>query len=108
MKDKLRTKKSEPLLVDVGGEIGHDLIAFKQKFPSLPGKLIVQDIPVVIEAVQDLPSGIEAMKHDFLTPQPVKGAKAYCMCSVICHLLVDTQFRAVRNHCPNPIFQGHC
>ncbi|KAF4629411.1 hypothetical protein G7Y89_g8739 [Cudoniella acicularis] len=81
---KLSVKSdSDTLLVDIGGGVGHDLIRLKEKKPSLSGKLIVQDISVVIESISDLPTGIEAMKYDFFTPQPVKGAKAYYLANVL-------------------------
>jgi hypothetical protein len=67
----------DTLLVDVGGGLGHDVIAFHAKYPNVKGKLVVQDLPVVIADVTALPAGIEAMAHDFFTPQPIKGAKAY-------------------------------
>ena len=79
----MRAAGSEPLLVDVGGRLGHDLIAFKQKFPHLHGKLIVQDLPVVIDDVKDLSPGIEAMRHDFFKTQPVKNAKVYYLRTVL-------------------------
>ncbi|RFU35549.1 hypothetical protein B7463_g763, partial [Scytalidium lignicola] len=76
---------SDVLLVDVGGGIGHDLITFQKRYPDLQGKLIVQDIPAAIDGIApgSLPSGIEAMKHDFFSPQPVKGAKAYFLGNVL-------------------------
>lgn len=83
VEDRLSVAGNKPLLVDVGGGLGHDLIALKKKFPNLPGKLIVQDLPVVIDNVKDLPSGIEAMQHDFFMPQPVKDAKAYYLRAVL-------------------------
>ena len=83
VENKLRvTGQEDPLLVDIGGGLGHDLIALKSKFPELGGKLIVQDLPTVIENVKDLPAGIEAMKSDFFTSQPVKGAKGYYLHTV--------------------------
>ena len=92
---KLRVQSpSDPLLVDIGGSLGHDLAAFKQKHPTIPGKLILQDLSVVIDQVQDLPSGIEAMRHDFFAPQPVKGAKAYYLRSVL-HDWPDKQSRQI-------------
>ena len=88
VKPKLRAESaSAPLLVDIGGGVGHDLIAFKQQDPTLSGELIVQDIPVVIDSIKELPNGIKAMKHDFFAPQPVKGAKAY----YLGHVLHDWQ-----------------
>ena len=91
---KLRVADTETLLVDVGGGLGHDLVAFKQRFPQLPGKLIVQDLPIVIDDVKNQPSGIEAMKHDFFTPQPIKGAKAYYLRTVL-HDWPDKQAREI-------------
>lgn len=91
---KLRVESSSaPLLVDIGGGRGHDLIALKQKYPSIPGKFILQDLSVVVDDVKDL-SGIEAMSHNFFTPQPVKGAKAYYMRSVL-HDWPDKQARQI-------------
>lgn len=85
---------SDPLLIDIGGGLGHDLIAFKQKYPTIPGQLILQDLSFVIDLVKDLPSGIDAMEHDFFAPQPVKGAKAYYMHSVL-HDWPDKQSRQI-------------
>ncbi|KAL2076176.1 hypothetical protein VTL71DRAFT_1119 [Oculimacula yallundae] len=65
------------LLVDIGGATGHDLVAFHQQNSHLAGRLILQDLPITIEQVKDLPQAIEAMPHDFFTEQPVKGARAY-------------------------------
>ena len=83
VEERLRVTGDEPLLVDVGGGLGHDLIALKAKFPNIPGKLVVQDLPTVIDHVKDLPPGIEAMKHDFFSPQPLKDAKAYYLGTVL-------------------------
>ena len=49
-------------------------------FPELKGKMIVQDIAVMIDMVDKAQAqtfGLEPMAHDFFTPQPVKGAKVY-------------------------------
>ena len=73
----------DTLLVDIGGGVGHDLIALKNANPDLQGKMIVQDIPVVIDSINNLPSGIQAMKHNFFSEQPVKGAKAYYLANVL-------------------------
>lgn len=61
------------LLVDIGGGIGHYTEQFRSKFPDAPGRLILQDLPVVLEQVQGLNPRIERMEHDFFTEQPVKG-----------------------------------
>ena len=63
------------LIVDIGGNRGHDLLEFKCKWPDAPGKLVLQDLPPMIEQAKtmDLPSSIEPMAHDFFTEQPIKG-----------------------------------
>jgi len=81
---------SAPLLVDIGGGLGHDLAAFHEAFPTLPGKLILQDLPVVINDIKELDASIERTTHDFFKPQPVKGAKAYYLRTVL-HDWADTQ-----------------
>lgn len=46
-------------------------------------KLILQDLPAVIQDAKDIDPSIQLMSHDFLTEQPVKGARAYFMHSVL-------------------------
>ena len=65
-------KQDDVLLVDVGGGRGHDLIAFHNKYPHHKGRLILQDLPQAVNEAGEL-IGVEAMPHDFFTPQPVKG-----------------------------------
>lgn len=62
------------LLVDVGGNRGHDLVKLKTKYPKLGGRLILQDLPdVVAHAFLDSDDmAIEAMPHDFFQPQPIR------------------------------------
>lgn len=65
-------KPETPLFVDVGGGIGQQCLALKQRFPRVPGRVINQDLPPVI--AQAIPcDGVEHMVHDFMTPQSVKG-----------------------------------
>ncbi|KAJ6036486.1 hypothetical protein N7540_000765 [Penicillium herquei] len=82
--DRLRVPSDDdPLIVDIGGSRGEDLKKFKAQFPALPGKLILQDLPAVLQGAHDLPAGIEAQKHDFFHEQPVKNAKVYFMRTVL-------------------------
>ncbi|KAI0141804.1 putative hydroxyindole O-methyltransferase [Xylariaceae sp. FL1272] len=76
---------SDVLLVDVGGARGHELAAFATKHTSHPGKLVLQDRPEVIASVEkDNASGpFEAQAHDFFTAQPVRGARAYFLHSIL-------------------------
>lgn len=62
----------EVLLVDVGGGHGHDVQKFIEKVPNRTGRLILQDQEEVISQVPKS-SHMEAMVHDFFTPQPIKG-----------------------------------
>ena len=61
------------LLVDVGGSKGHDLERFLDRYPESRGRLVLQDLPGVVEKVEGLSEGIQVMAHDFFTPQPIKG-----------------------------------
>ncbi|GAM39457.1 hypothetical protein TCE0_034r11023 [Talaromyces pinophilus] len=75
---------SAPLLVDVGGSTGHDLQEFRRKHPEVQGKFVLQDLPEVIAKAKVLVSpDIEAMEHDFFKEQPIKGARAYYMHSIL-------------------------
>ena len=61
------------LIVDIGGSVGHDLEEFHKKHPDVPGRLICQDLPIVIGQIEKLDDRIEPMSYDFYTEQPVKG-----------------------------------
>jgi O-methyltransferase domain len=74
---------TEPLLVDIGGGLGHQLIAFKQRHPDLTGRIVLQDLPAVLDDIKELHPGIETMPHDFFKEQPIKGARAYFMRNVL-------------------------
>ncbi|KAK4679817.1 hypothetical protein QC764_207430 [Podospora pseudoanserina] len=78
----LATKPDEAVLVDIGGGFGQQAIAFKAKFPNLPGRVIVQDIPQTLAGARPVP-GIEFVEHDFFGPQTVKGAKLYYLRHVL-------------------------
>ncbi|KAF2233454.1 putative O-methyltransferase [Viridothelium virens] len=65
-------QKTEPegiLLIDIGGE--------------LKGQLILQDLPEVIKETSCLDPRITSMVHNFFEEQPVKGARAYFLHSVL-------------------------
>ncbi|VUC38168.1 unnamed protein product [Clonostachys rosea] len=75
---------SDIVLVDVGGGLGHDLRELKEKHPSLPGRLVLQDRPEVISSLSSTGETVfEPMSHDFFTEQPVKNARAYYLHSVL-------------------------
>ncbi|KAF4773873.1 O-methyltransferase [Colletotrichum scovillei] len=70
-------------LVDIGGSIGHDLDEFCRKHPTAPGRHILQDLEYVLSQIQKVDPKIEPMSYDFHTEQPIKGARAYYMHSVL-------------------------
>ena len=78
--DDAKAGKDDVLIIDVGGSSGHDLIGFHKAHPSMPGRLILQDLPTTIQSLDSAAlaqQGIEPVGHDFFTPQPVYGAKVY-------------------------------
>lgn len=88
-----KSGKEDVLLVDVGGAGGEDLLAFHKAQPSLPGRLMLQDLPTSIDSLDAATfaqQGVEIMGHDFFTPQPVRGAKAYYL-KVVLHDWPDAQ-----------------
>ena len=58
-------------MVDVAGGKGHDISSLNSRFPGLPGRLVVQDLPRTFENYV-APKGIEAMPHDIFTKQPIE------------------------------------
>lgn len=72
----LKHGQDEALLVDVAGGLGGFTQQFKTAFgTSMPGRVIVQDQPLVLKKAQL--EGVEKMEYDFFTPQPIKGARLY-------------------------------
>ncbi|KAL8747491.1 MAG: hypothetical protein Q9190_000658 [Brigantiaea leucoxantha] len=72
---KLDNSSDAVLLIDIGGNRGHDLTSFKTQYPKHSGRLILQDQLSVIKNLCGQLEGIEYMPHDFFEPQPVKGQK---------------------------------
>ncbi|KAL8921175.1 MAG: hypothetical protein Q9172_004137, partial [Xanthocarpia lactea] len=73
---------NQVLFIDIGGGRGQICEAFKTRYPHLPGRVIVQDLPQTLAGATP-PHGIETMPHDFFQPQPVKGAKIYYLRHVL-------------------------
>lgn len=69
-----------PVYVNMGGGIGHQCAQFKERFPDLPGRVILQDLRHSIDEALPTP-GVENMVHNFFDPQPVKGL--YLSCPII-------------------------
>ncbi|WZH48681.1 S-adenosyl-L-methionine-dependent methyltransferase [Fusarium acuminatum] len=104
--ERLTEQKSEddstPWLVDVGGGLGHELLSLAFEETARSGKLVLQDLPAVIEEAKssgNLPKTIEAVPHDFFKPQPVeyKGAQDYFM-RLILHDWPDAKCATILSH----------
>jgi hypothetical protein len=67
------------LFVDIGGGTGSQSLAFRQRHSNLPGRVILQDRPEVVECVKPMLAdiaNIQAEVYDFsTTPQPVLGMR---------------------------------
>lgn len=70
-------------IVDVGGSHGQIAIALAKRYPGIQ-QVIVEDLPDTIAGLEELvprefKDRIHGKEHDFLTPQPVKGADVYLL-----------------------------
>lgn len=74
---KFETDGETPLVVDIGGGKGHIAQRIRELCPDIKGRIILQDRPDVIDDISEELPGIERMKYDFFTPQPIKGALIY-------------------------------
>ena len=78
------TDPNGTLMIDIGGAQGHDIIDFYKSFLGIPGQLVLQDLPSIINSLpSNFPQDIEAQAHDMFTPQPIVGAKAYFLHMVL-------------------------
>lgn len=71
--DGFDESRSEYAFVDVGGGRGHEGEAVLKKYPGVKGRFVVEDLPFVINDIENLNPRIERLAHDFTQPQPVKG-----------------------------------
>ncbi|RBR17231.1 hypothetical protein FVER53590_10263 [Fusarium verticillioides] len=91
--DSSDTENATIELVDVGGGEGTVLNKILEAHPELsPKNCMLQERPEVIQLARSkktLPGDVQLVEHDFMTEQPVKGAKAYFM-RMILHDYADT------------------
>ncbi|KAI0479727.1 S-adenosyl-L-methionine-dependent methyltransferase [Xylaria cf. heliscus] len=79
------------LFVDIGGSTGSQSLNFRQRYPSLPGRVIIQDRPEVVQKAKSALANavdIELEVYDMFTPEPIKGARAYYMRKIL-HSFAD-------------------
>lgn len=67
--------EGEVLIVDVEGGRGQALMAIRECYPRLEGRIVLQDQAEVVEDAKrsGLPGFIEPMAASFFETQPVKG-----------------------------------
>jgi demethylsterigmatocystin 6-O-methyltransferase len=74
------------LFVDLGGGIGHQCVALREKVPDLPNRIVLQDTPSTIAEAKALGHrGVDAVVQDIFEPQKPgsRGAKIYYMRNII-------------------------
>ncbi|KAK7953853.1 S-adenosyl-L-methionine-dependent methyltransferase [Apiospora saccharicola] len=82
---------SAPILVDVGGN---------------RGSLVLQDRPEALDLAEVDRDEIQIMPHDFLTPQPVRGARAY-MFHAVFHDWSDEKSLMILKHTTAAMNSGY-
>lgn len=72
MLDGAKDDSTALTIVDVGGGKGANLVAFREKFPNVPGRFIFEDLKYLLDSAASL-GNIEGLAYDFFTPQPIMG-----------------------------------
>ncbi|KAA8644045.1 hypothetical protein EYZ11_004480 [Aspergillus tanneri] len=103
--DPTRDDATTPVLVDVGGNVGHDINKLLSLYPQLAPRLVLQDRNDVVRRAR-CPSNVTVMAHDFFTPQPVKGARSYYLHGVI-HDWADKEARQILCHLRDAMTKGY-
>ena len=67
------TNDDTVLLIDVGGGKGHVAEQIRTLTKDIKGRVILPDLPKVIEDISEPLPRVERMKYDFFTAQPVQG-----------------------------------
>lgn len=66
------SKDDDVIFVDVAGGVGHQCALLKGKHPEIKGRVILEDLPMVVPQAIPVP-GVEAQGIDMWQGQPVKG-----------------------------------
>ncbi|KAI0197695.1 S-adenosyl-L-methionine-dependent methyltransferase [Astrocystis sublimbata] len=70
------------LFVDVGGGLGQQCKLLKSRYPDLQGRIILEDLPEVVEKIDPKETDFEIIGMDFFLGQPIKGAAIYYLRSI--------------------------
>ncbi|KAI1763361.1 putative O-methyltransferase [Hypoxylon sp. FL1150] len=91
----------KPLVVDIGGHHGVDILTLTRKHPNLPaGSLILQDLPGIVAGLDLGTDKIKIMGHDFFEPQPIHGSRAYFFHAVFHDWSDEVAIKILRNVVP--------
>lgn len=99
-----RDSEHDILFVDVGGALGSEIRELRKRYPALKGRMILQDRQQTIDHVS-ADSGMEAMVHDFFTPQPVTGARFYYLRNIL-HDWPEPLARLILQHTSSAMTPG--
>jgi len=88
------------VLVDIGGGFGQHSVFFKEKFPHIEGRVVVEDLASTLKHISAKPAGIDFEEYDFFTPQPIRGAKFYYLRHVLHDWPDDDCIRILKNIIP--------
>ncbi|KAL2848301.1 S-adenosyl-L-methionine-dependent methyltransferase [Aspergillus pseudodeflectus] len=109
----VETNPAAPLVVDVAGGVGQDLRLLKSHLVPAgitltKGQLVLEDQPHVIENVPaDMhDEDFTYVKHNFFTPQPLKGARVYTLKSVL-HDWADDKALEILRHIAASLTPGY-
>ncbi|KAJ5175128.1 S-adenosyl-L-methionine-dependent methyltransferase [Penicillium canariense] len=72
----------KPFFVDVGGGHGHQSIQLGKRYTNLLGRLVLQDLPAVINQLPPI-EGVQTEAYDFFEKQSIIGAKFYYLRRII-------------------------
>lgn len=67
-------KENVVAFVDVGGNIGHQCEAALRSFPELKGRIVLQDLPKVIQEAPEQ-EGVTRMAQDIFEKQQIQGMR---------------------------------
>ncbi|KAJ5709411.1 hypothetical protein N7493_010745 [Penicillium malachiteum] len=88
---------TDSFIVDVAGGSGRDMLALKRKFPNLSGRVILEDLPAVINDIHFHDMGLEKIAHDVFHPQPVEGARVYFLKFILHEFSDDNCIKILQN-----------
>ncbi|KAI8961235.1 putative O-methyltransferase [Daldinia sp. FL1419] len=90
-----------PLVIDIGGHHGYDILTFLKKHPDVPaGSLVMQDLEAVLADANVGTDKIKLMPHSFFEPQPIHGSRAYFLRGVFHDWPYEPSLQILRNIIP--------